>query len=147
MNKSFNLIVNASIERVFDAVDREENIKKWMGGLLKTEYKTLKDAENPVGTKFLHKISGLAEIEGEVIAYQKPVLLGVGQHYKNVSGTVFYHFKPLEDHSTEIKCDLEVFEGNGVKKVLVNSLFPLFETLMQRQLDGIKAIAENEANN
>jgi uncharacterized protein YndB with AHSA1/START domain len=147
MTKSFYIIIKAPIERVFDAVDKEENIKKWMGGLLKTEYKSLKDAENPVGTKFLHKISGLAEIEGEVIAYQKPVLLGVGQHYKNVSGTVFYHFKPLEDQSTEIKCDLEVFEGSAVKTLLVKSLFPLFETLIQRQLDGIKAIAENEDNN
>ncbi len=142
MNKSFNLIVNAPIERVFDAVDREENIKKWMGGQLKTEYKNLKDPENPVGTKFRHKISGLAEINGEVIAYSKPVLLGVGQHYKGVNGTVFYHFKALTDESTEIKCDLEVFEGSGPKKVLIKSLFPLFEHLIKKHLDGIKVIAE-----
>lgn len=146
MTKNFRIVVNAPIDRAFDAVDKEENIQNWMNGSLSTKYENLKDPENPVGTKFVHNFKGLMEIKGEVIAYKKPFLLGVGQNYKGINGTVFYHFSPITKHSTEINCTLEVPEGKEAKKILVKTLFPIFKLLVKKQLNSLKYLAERKIN-
>jgi uncharacterized protein YndB with AHSA1/START domain len=74
------LEIDAPIERVFALVDDPEKVKLWMRGLQETVYKTKRNRQQPVGTRFTQRMKQgrrLAEYEGEVIAYEKPTHLAL----------------------------------------------------------------------
>jgi uncharacterized protein YndB with AHSA1/START domain len=142
MERTFTVTINAPIEKAFSAVDDESKIRQWMGGKLVTTYKNLKDYENPVGTKFKQKIIGGISMEGEIIAYTKPILLGVAGHNPWFKSALFYHFKPLTDTTTKLVCNLDIAVGSKRKKMLVKMLRPVINSLMRKQIQGIKRLAE-----
>jgi hypothetical protein len=130
------------VEKTFDAVDSKENISRWMGGEIQTKFLSDHDPKNPVGTKFTHTVQKLVTIEGEVIAYEKPKLLGVHEKYKNLTGTVFHYFKPVGENVTELTCVIDIPEEKTWQTVLIKTLKPLFDQMVAMQLRGIKNIAE-----
>jgi uncharacterized protein YndB with AHSA1/START domain len=77
---SQTVVIEAPIERVFDLVDRPENLKLWIDGLEETTYLSEPDPDNPVGARFKQRIregGRVVEYHGEVTAYEKPRHLAV----------------------------------------------------------------------
>ena len=142
MKINHTLIINAPIDNVFDFVDKDEKIKHWMEGELKTEIQGHMYKDSPVGAKFINKVPGILEWEGEIIAYRKPEIFGVGLKKGNLRGTMFYGFKMLDDNITELKGDLEIGEGTKVQKVLLKTLSPIIEKILDKHLQTIKKLAE-----
>ncbi len=146
MEKKYSIIINAPIGKAFACVDDDDKIRRWMGGDLHTVYENLKDPENPVGTRYRQKINGVIEVEGEVIAYKKPELLGVGQRHGKLKNTVFYHFTEVDENTTKLVLNLEVVDGGPGSKMLVRALSPLYNRLIKKQMEGIKRLAEEPEN-
>jgi uncharacterized protein YndB with AHSA1/START domain len=144
MEKACSIIINSPIEKAFAAVDDDAKIHKWMDGKMKTQYLNLKDPENPVGTKFRQKIVGIKSIdgEGEVIAYDKPRLLGIGSNSALAKATIFYHFEHLSDTSTKLTCSVDIATPNIFKRKAISALMPLINRLMRSQLNSLKKLAE-----
>lgn len=142
MEKTYSILINTDIDHAFSAVDDEEKIQRWMGGSIKTQYLNHKDQETPLGTKFKQELVGLTVIEGEVIAYKKPILLGVGGNNPFFKSTLFYHFKPLPDKTTSLVCVMDIPTGNPVRKKMVEMLLPLIDSLVLKQMRSIKQLAE-----
>lgn len=145
MERHYSITIRAPIEKAFACVDDNEKIRQWLGGQLETTHKTIKDTDDPVGTKFRHNIRGILELDGEIIAYKKPFLLGSGMSWKNdlLKGALFYHFKPISDTTTRLDCEVEIFDGSKAKAAIVSAVFPLFDMLIKSQLKSIKKLAEN----
>ncbi len=143
MQKTYTITINTPIEKAFAAVDEEEKIQKWMGGSLKTTYLNLKDPSNPVGTKYRQKIKGVIDMEGEVISYQRPFQLGIGQKVGPLKGTIFYKFEAVGEKKTRLACELEIFDAIAPHKLLLAALFPLYEKLLKKHLKSLKKLAEH----
>jgi uncharacterized protein YndB with AHSA1/START domain len=144
MQREYSILINAPIEKAFACVNDDDKINRWMGGDLHTKYENLKDPENPVGTKYRQTIKGIIEIEGEVIAYKKPEVLGVGQRHGKLKNTVFYRFTSIDENTTKLVLELEVIDGGMGNKILVRALSPLYDRLLKKQLQGIKSLAEEQ---
>ncbi len=142
MNKNYIISIDTPIDQTFAAFDSKEKIIKWMGAQFETKFLNSWDPNNPVGTKFTYGIKGIIELQGEVIAYEKPRVLGLGQKYKVLNGTLFYYFQPGENNSTLVTCELEIATTKTFQKLIVNSLMPLFDRLITKQLKGLKALVE-----
>ncbi len=144
MIKNYSIQINAPIDKAFAAVDEESKIQKWMNGKLETQYISLKDKENPVGTKFHQEIAGIGNLgkESEIIAYEKPRLLGVGGTSTLATTTLFYRFESIGENLTQLNCELEIASSNKLKEAIVASLVPLINRLMRSQLKSIKKLAE-----
>jgi uncharacterized protein YndB with AHSA1/START domain len=144
MQKKFNILINADIEIVFSCFEDENKIHNWMEGRLTTEFTTARDPKSPVGAKFKQRVENLIELEGEVIAYQSPILLGIGWKASGLKGTITYNFLDIPENKTKISCDLEIFDGGESGKSDLALLLPLFHDLMKSQLKGIKKLSEQE---
>ena len=145
MKKKSSILINADIEKVFSCFDDESKIHQWMAGQLTTEFITARDPENPVGTKFRQRVHNLIELDGEVIAYQSPLLLGIGWKAKGLTGTITYNFLEVSENKTKISSDLEVFDGDGKGKLAATLLSPISHVLMESHLKGLKKLSEAEA--
>jgi hypothetical protein len=104
MIKEFKIKINAPIAAAFDAVDGMRS-QPFMNGLIKTT--VLKDAHDVrEGLKFHQEILKFVSYDGEIIAFKRPVLFGVGIQNKNFKATFFYRFDELDNNTTELKCEL-----------------------------------------
>lgn len=146
MKRDYTISIDAPVDKAFDSVDSKEKISRWMGGEMQTKFLNQWDPTNPVGTKFSHTIQRIITLEGEVIAYEKPRILGVSQEYKGIRGTFFYYFKPGENNTTILTCELEIADGQPLQKVFIQSLIPLFDQLVNMQIRSLKTIAEETKN-
>ncbi len=143
MQKQYSVLVNAPIEVVFQAITGKDELEKLMYGQLETKFKTATDFSNPVGTKFHQTIAGLIDLDGEVLAYKRPLEFGLGITVAGIKGTVFYELKELDKTLTEITFNLELFDATTPKRMLLKTLLPLFNRIIKNYLESIKQLAED----
>ena len=144
MQKQYSIIVNAPISKAFSSISEQRNINRHMDGKIRTEFKNSHDFSDPVGSKFHQDIAGMIELDGEIIAYNKPLQLGIGIQVSGLTGTIFYELEHLDDSRTNLVFNLEIFDGNPAKKILLAAVYPLFESTIHTYLKNLKKLAEED---
>ncbi len=144
MQKQYTLTIKAPIEKSFATATEKPSMEHWMQGDIFTHFKTLRDSDSPVGTKFKHIIRGFFDIEGEVIAYQNPLVFGIGLQAGPLKGTIMYRFEELENTETKLTCDLEILDGTKARRIASKTFFPIIHKLITKHLESLKQLAEEQ---
>ncbi len=144
MKVTYQLDIAAPISRVFNPVDEDKDLKRWMDGLEETIYPSGYDRTNPVGTKFKQRIregGRIAEYDGEVTAYQKAKRLGIRIGNRQFTMQVGYRFSETAT-GTRLDYSAEMVAGTWLAHFL-SKLFNWFTMrLLDRQMKKLKAAAE-----
>jgi uncharacterized protein YndB with AHSA1/START domain len=144
---SYQLDVDAPIEKVFALVDDDQNIKRWMDGLEETIYPEGRDSAKPVGTRFKQRIREgrrVADYDGEVTAYDKPRHLGVRIGNKQFAMQVDYRFHE-NGTGTRLNYTTEMVQATGFAR-LMSALFGWFtRRILDKQMRKLKELAESDA--
>jgi carbon monoxide dehydrogenase subunit G len=146
MKFTYTLDINAPMERVFACVTDDEKKKIWMEGVVGTEFPNGKDQENPVGTKFTQQIKEgrrIVEYDGEIIAYEKPHLLGVRVGNKMFSFDTYYRLAE-QPGGTRLNYESQFVSASSLAKFM-GKLFGWFtRKLVVKQMAALKKLAEQE---
>ncbi len=140
MKVEFSETIHAPVDQVFDAFDNEEKLKK-INEPFSTELgrRTMDATE---GRDFHQKV-GPIELTGQIIAYRKPVLLSLGLTSGKLHGALHYHFEEIDSNNTNLRAELEVFEGGRMQTLLIKGITPLINRALPNHLKNIKANVES----
>jgi hypothetical protein len=142
---SYVMEVKAPIEKVFFLVGNDEMHKKWMEGLEETVYLNKLDRENPLGTKFKQKMKEAGRVQeyvGEVIAYEKPQLIGVKIYHKFFTAEVYYRLANCGD-STMLNYSVNMKKGHSATKVFGLLIHGLTKKILKKHMMKLKMLAES----
>jgi hypothetical protein len=134
----------APIERAFEYISEHEKQKLWMDGLVDVVYDTPFDKENPVGSKFRHRIREAAHItdyNGEILVYDKPnmIVMTIGNGMLSVE--VNYRLISLEK-STHLDYSADMINNSPFTSIM-SRLYTLFtKRVLERQMRKLKEITE-----
>ncbi|MET7021380.1 SRPBCC family protein [Bacillus mycoides] len=130
---TFQMEIQAPIEKAFSYLEDPEKQMKWMQGLEGTEHITTYDPANPVGTKFKQRLrerGQVQEYEGQVIAYEKNSLLGIQLDLPAFLIEVKYQLEILTDKS----CRLSLTERIEAKTLISKIMNFLFRGIIKRTI-------------
>ncbi|MEW6129369.1 MAG: SRPBCC family protein [Acidobacteriota bacterium] len=147
MQFTYNLQINAPIQKVFALVDDEQNLKLWMDGLEETIYPESLNRQNPVGTKFKQRIREgrrIAEYDGEVLVYENPTHLAIIIGNQQFTMQVDYRFS-AKGEWTWLDYSATMVGGNFFMKLFAKLFAPLTRRILDRQMRKLKEVAENSS--
>ncbi|WJE53577.1 SRPBCC family protein [Bacillus cereus] len=130
---TFQMDIQAPIEKAFSYLEDPEKQMKWIQGLEGTEHITTFNPANPVGTKFKQRLrerGRVQEYEGQVIAYKKNSLLGIQLHLPAFLIEVKYQLEVLTDKS----CRLFLTEKIEAKTLFTKIMNFLFRGIIKRTI-------------
>ncbi|HDX9614764.1 TPA: SRPBCC family protein [Bacillus toyonensis] len=130
---TFQMEIQAPIEKAFSYLEDPEKQMKWMQGLEGTDHITTFDPANPVGTKFKQRLrerGQVQEYEGQVIAYEKYSLLGIQLDFPAFLIEVKYQLEVLTDKS----CRLSLTERIEAKTLISKIMNFLFRGIIKRTI-------------
>ncbi|MEH7403404.1 MULTISPECIES: SRPBCC family protein [Bacillaceae] len=142
---NYSLTINAPIEAVFEVVDSDEHLKKWMDGFIENKYDENFNREKPVGHKFKQKLEEDGEIreyDGEIISYSPPKELGIRLKHTNFTADAVYRFFSVESNQTRVdyECSLEM---SSVVAKMTGFIFSWFtKRIVVKQMSSLKEYAE-----
>lgn len=144
-NTVYSQIINAPIEAVFEVVDSEEHVKKWLVGFVENIYEENFNRDNPVGIKFKQRLKEggkIQEYDGEILSYKRPNVLGMRLKNPSFTVDVFYRFASVGNNQTRLdyECNLKM---NSFLSKLMGSLFSWFTArILKKQMSSLKKYAE-----
>jgi hypothetical protein len=143
MIKKYSINIKNSLEKTFETLHDGQKVHKWMDGQLVTEYPRIDGRME--GMKFHQTYRPFWELDGEVIAFKEPFLLGVGfqANVLKTKGTYFYHLNYLSDNETEVVLELEIADYNALQKKVVNMMLPVINKVVKAHLNSLKERAES----
>ncbi|PGS48383.1 SRPBCC family protein [Bacillus sp. AFS041924] len=142
---NYSLVISAPIEAVFEVVDSDKHIKKWMDGFIENTYDENFNRENPVGHKFKQKLKEggkIQEYEGEIISYVPPKELGVRLKHSTFTVEAIYRFHSEGTNLTRLdyECRLEM---HSIVSKMMGFLFSWFtKRILVKQMSSLKKYAE-----
>ena len=142
MNETWQMEIEAPIERVWPLVDDSENLRKWMDGLEETTYPD--GFQRAVGTRFVQRIregGRVQSYEGVVTAYDPPRHLGITIGNRAFEMQVDYRFTDLGVR-TRLDYLARKTRGGFVIKVMSPLFGWLTRRILRRQMAKLKAVAE-----
>lgn len=146
MRITYQLDIEAPIGTVFEQLDDDEKLKLWMEGLEETIYPSGRDAQNPLGTKFVQKIregGRVGEYDGEVIAYEKPTRLAIDIGNRQFTMRVDYRLRPTPT-GTRLDYSVETIRATWFVRLLGNLFSGFTRRLLDRQMKKLKELAESQ---
>ena len=142
---TYQMDMNAPIEKVFDLVDDDEKIKLWMEGLEETIYTSPHDRENPVGTTFKQKIregGRVTEYDGIVTDYQKPTHLGIQIGNASFRMQVDYRFSETPT-GTRLNYETDMVNPSWIARIMSKLFSWLTKRILNKHMTNLKALAES----
>ena len=142
---TYQMDINAPIEKVFDLVDDDEKIKLWMEGLEETIYTSPQDSENPVGGTFKQKIregGRVTEYDGVVTAYEKPNHLGVQIGNASFKMQVDYRFSKIST-GTRLNYETDMVNPSWFARIMGTLFSWLTKRILNKHMANLKALAES----
>ncbi len=139
--------IDAPVETVFDFLDDDVKLKRWMEGLEDTIYLADYDRENPVGARFTQRIregGRITEYDGEVTAYSRPHRLAVKLWSRHLAVDVDYLLH-AEAEGTRLDYSADMKHGSGVARVMGTLFGWLTRRILVKQMSELKRVAEEEA--
>ncbi|WP_052807167.1 SRPBCC family protein [Risungbinella massiliensis] len=147
MSLPYTIDIEAPIEIAFHCVNDIEKIKIWMPELVRTDYIGDYDKENPVGTKFTQKLKEGGRVvgyAGEILAYDKPRLLGIRIGNTMFQVEVYYRFEPITT-GTRLCYECNLFYQNWLAQTIGKLFEWLNRRILTKQLNALKQLAEKES--
>jgi len=141
----YSQVIKAPINTVFEVVNSDEHIKKWMGGFVENIYEDDFDYENPVGKKFIQRLEEdgkIQEYDGEVLSYNRPKELGIRLKHSSFQVDVYYRFSSVETDQTRLdfECNVEMYSSMAK---MVGFLYSWFtKRILIKQMNDLKEYAE-----
>jgi uncharacterized protein YndB with AHSA1/START domain len=146
MRIDYHLDINAPVGTVFELIDDEEKVKRWMDGLEETIYPSGRNLDSPLGTRFVQRIregGRVSEYEGEVIAYEKPIRLAIDVGNRQFTMRVNYRLS-VTPWGTTLDYSVETVRSTWLMKIL-SGLFRAFTLrILDRQMRKLKQLAESQ---
>lgn len=141
MKKTYEILIHATIEKVFSCLEDEDKIRQWMDGRIVTEYLTTKNPENPIGTRFKQKIEGITEFEGSITEFERPKLLTVEMQNSTFKLHVSYKLEPAEK-GTKLYLETSMSGFDKYTNIITGMLEMLANSAILKQIQSIKKLAE-----
>ena len=141
----YSQVIKAPINTVFEVVNSDEHIKKWMEGFVENIYEDDFDYENPVGKKFIQRLEEdgkIQEYDGEVLSYNRPKELGIRLKHSSFQVDVYYRFSSVETDQTRLdfECNVEMYSSMAK---MVGFLYSWFtKRILIKQMNDLKEYAE-----
>lgn len=144
MRTTYHGEIDAPIERVFDLVGRPEGRKQWLGGVEETTL--LADEQGrSAGAPFRQRVSGgfgVAELAGEVTAYDHPHHLGLRIGDRTFLMQVDYWLTPV-GLRTRLDYTAELVAGCALLRAAERVFAWLTRRILTRQMRRLKLLAES----
>jgi uncharacterized protein YndB with AHSA1/START domain len=140
------LEIDAPIERVFALVDDPQKIKLWMRGLEETVYKTKRNRQHPVGTRFTQRIKQgrrISEYDGEVTAYERPTHLALRIGNDQFAFDVDYRLADLGGR-TRLEYTATGADPKGLARPAGAFFALVTRRISAKQMRRLKAVAESK---
>ena len=147
MNEKFSMVIAAPVERVWELIDDDANLKRWMDGLVDTSYPDGIDRARPVGTRFVQRIregGRLSEYEGVVTAYDRLRHLGIEIGNRVFTMAVDYRLATVPE-GTRLDYTAVMRRGGGFIRVMTVLFGWLTRKILRKQMAKLKALAEAPA--
>lgn len=147
MTETFSMVVTAPVERVWELIDDEENLKRWMDGLVDTSYPDGLDRARPVGTRFVQRIregGRITEYEGVVTAHDRLKHLGIEIGNRMFTMAVDYRLTSVPE-GTRLDYSAVMRRGGGFIRVMTMLFGWLTRKILRKQMAKLKALAEAPA--
>lgn len=144
MEFTYSQTIKVPIEKLFDLVDHEDNVRKWIPEIIDIHYPDGFDRANPVGTRFVQKIregKSIGSYECEVINYEKPKLLVIIMRGRSFKMRVEYRFATQND-ITLMKYRAEMESGSRMTRILGWLFRGMTMKILKRQMAALKGLAE-----
>lgn len=144
MPLTFSQHIEAPIERVFELLDDDEQLKLWMDGVEETTYPDGRNVTDPVGTRFRMKIregGRVQEYDGEVVAYAPPRHLAITIGNAMFRMRVDYRLS-AENGGTRLDYTCEPEYTNWLIRLIGLCFGWLTRRILRRQMLKLKSVAE-----
>jgi uncharacterized protein YndB with AHSA1/START domain len=121
MHLSMETCIQTTQAHLFDCLETEGQLKKWVPRLIRITYKEMPKTGDWKGASFILHFRGgkkEQEVHGEVVAYRKPELLGIRLFFAHTILDVFFNIQQEEEGQLQITCDCEISigeKGNRLK--------------------------------
>lgn len=145
MKLTSSIDIHAPIEKVFQSLSEDEQMEKWMEGVVGIEYINQQTAEKREGTKFRLKIregGKVTEYAGEITQYDKPRLLGIKLEHKMFAMNTYYWLETIEN-GVRVHCECHVAAFNWFSKWMGYLFRRLTRRILIKQLSMLKSLAES----
>jgi uncharacterized protein YndB with AHSA1/START domain len=142
------LEIDAPIEQVFALLDDPQKIKLWMHGLEETVYKTKRNRQQPVGTRFTQRLKQgrrISEYDGEVTAYERPTHLALRISNDSFAFDVDYRLADLGGR-TRLEYTATGADPKGLARPAGAFFALVTRRISAKQMRRLKAVAESRAN-
>ena len=147
MNERFSMVIAAPVERVWELIDDDANLKRWMDGLVDTSYPDGIDRAQPVGTRFVQRIregGRISEYAGVVTAYDRLKHLGIEIGNRVFTMAVDYRLAGVPE-GTRLDYTAVMRRGGGFIRVMTVLFGWLTRKILRKQMAKLKALAEAPA--
>lgn len=142
---TYEIDIQAPIDKVFALLRDMDKQKKWMPGLEGTEYVTTFDPSHPVGTRFKQKMregKRVEEYEGEVIEYEENQMLGVRLLHSSAVIEVIYRLEEQSNNSCRLHLTEKIEAKGTLNRVMMFLFRGIAKSALKKQIVILKENAE-----
>jgi uncharacterized protein YndB with AHSA1/START domain len=141
----------APIEVVFEAVTKDEEIKKWNELFVENIYESEEQRDrNEPGTTYTTVIKAgknkTVSYEGVLVEYKAPHLTTVRVDSKEGVQTLSYRCEPLDVKTTRVSIEFEIVPSNFYYKLMAWATKGLNKMLYKVQFDALKEYLEEKGS-
>lgn len=140
------LRVNAPRPRVWELIDDDSQLSKWMPHVTATRYPGGKPAEKSPGTRFVHELRHgdlTSSYEGEITEYKPGSLLGMLMLPEAIRMHAVYHVTGDDDWTLlEYGCDVRPASWKGWLMLALSKR--QLNRIVDQQLALLKLVAEGK---
>lgn len=144
MRQTRRIRINAPTTRVWELVDDDDNISRWMPQVVRVTYPDGKPKVKAPGVKFAHELkmqAGQSSYQGEITEYRPGSLVGMLVEPQAFKMHVVYHVTGDEDWTLlEYGCDVRPANWRGWLILALSK--KQLSRIIDQQLALLKLVAE-----
>jgi len=146
MTFTHNAQIARPLDRVFELVNDDQQVKRWISGLEATLYPHSFDPACPVGTPFILRVREgrrLKDYDGVITSYEPPRRLGLRFGDSRFAMQVDYNLRPNEC-GTEVDYSARFYFTAWLSRLISRVFAGFTRRGMYRHINNLKALAESE---
>ncbi len=145
---TYEQIILAPIEIVFDFLDDNDKMMDWMEGVEEITFPDGENRDDPVGVKWRIAIREGGHVtwyDGVTTAYEKPTHLGIRMSNKHFAVDVDYRLSSIPD-GTQLDYSADFAHTSMLAKIMGVLFGWLTKSILKKQMTALKKVAEDAAS-
>ena len=146
MRQTRSIRINASPQKVWELIDDDDKVPKWMPHIVSTRYPEGRPMGDRKGARFVQEMRQgdvVSSYEGEITEYQQGKLLGVMTRPQAFAIHAVYHLSGDEDWTRlDYGCDVKPMTWRGY--MMVWWARSVLNRILDQQLARLKWVAEGK---